>query len=203
MFGHVWTCWSPLWWPKQLCVAEDTTTSYPRLLCSPWLDMKCAVSSQLTWALNKHRLWSLTWRAGACPSAASFLNISMVLACFLYCFNRDGFKMKLPNCGILWNLIWGPAFCWPWCLVSWHVLNDSSLVLTGPSHMFSPTLMDWLLPAVLSTPCSNQDARRWKRECKSPFLPRINIYKHVHSISLPRFWTFSVEPSKDALIHRP
>ena len=130
MFEHVWTCLnmlkSFLLAETVVCVAEDTTTSYPRLLCSPWLDMKCAVSSQLTWALNKHRHWSHTWRAGACPSAASSLNIGMRLVCFSCCFNIHWFKMKWPNFGVWFEAqlfvgldVWCLGMCWTTLLSCW------------------------------------------------------------------------------------
>ena len=66
---------SDLWcnWPE-LC--EATTTSCPLLLCLLWLGMKFVALLQHIWALNKRKLWSHTWRAGACSLASYLGNVA-------------------------------------------------------------------------------------------------------------------------------
>ena len=67
---------STLWLVMQLALCEATTTSCPLLLCLPWLGMKFVALLQHIWALNKRKLWSHTWRAGACSLASYLGNVA-------------------------------------------------------------------------------------------------------------------------------
>ena len=74
--AHLFWVESTLWLVMQLALCEATTTSCPLLLCLPWLGMKFVALLQHIWALNKRKLWSHTWRAGACSLASYLGNVA-------------------------------------------------------------------------------------------------------------------------------
>ena len=76
ILAHLFWVASTLWLVMQLALCEATTTSCPLLLCLPWLGMKFVALLQHIWALNKRKLWSHTWRAGACSLASYLGNVA-------------------------------------------------------------------------------------------------------------------------------
>ena len=60
MFEHVWTCWSPFCWPKQLCV-------WQRIL--PYRIHGCFARHGWTWSVRSHRnLLGLSTNTGIDPT---------------------------------------------------------------------------------------------------------------------------------------